>query len=100
LRSGSASPGREQQIERGRRRELRRTAEPAVLGIGALEQAQRALRGGSAPGTAEPARGRRASASVISAALRVTSSRRSRHACATPASTWRNAGMPWRGSGG
>ncbi|CAM5718961.1 hypothetical protein SALBM217S_02926 [Streptomyces griseoloalbus] len=54
------------------------------------------------PGTSSPPTdsSRPARSRVIFPATSPTSSRRSAQACATPSSTCRNDGMPWRGAGG
>ena len=92
----------QEQLEHGRRRELRRPAEPAESGLEGTRDT--ALRLGKQGRCERSDDGRRRDAlPIASTSLRACcaiSSRRSFHASATARSSCGNDGRPWRGSGG
>ena len=93
----------EQELERRGRRELRRAAEAAPLGVEHSRRGRAPPPRASSRSAARPTA--RASlddriASTSWAADRPTSARRSRYAEATASSTWRKLGRPCRGAGG
>ena len=65
--------------------------------MAAVAASRRSAVGSSGPASIRPWATRPATSRPPAAS---TSSRPSRHARSTPSSTWRNEGMPWRGSSG
>ena len=94
----------EQELERRRGRELRRVPKPPQRRVELPRASSRSASASSSSCSGSRDGSRSADCAQTRrrafAPARPTSSRRSRHASATARSTCRNAGSPWRGSGG